>query len=230
MGDALMAPPARVASNGRPEPPDERQRIVAAMVELVAEQGYKATTVKQLLQRAGVRRADFRRLFSGKRACFLEAYGEMSERFASRVFTAFEGEKEWRDGLRAAAYAAARWVGEHPHEARYATIEMMAAGAFAVERREATLRRFVELLDAGREQLDEPDSVSRAMAEGIVGGILGMLTKNLRQGGRRARPEDFVPELMFLAVRPYLGHEAAREELTMPPPAVPGLEPVAEGT
>ncbi len=224
-----MAPPARVTSNGRPEPADERQRIVAAMVELVAEQGYKATTVKQLLQRAGVKRADFRRLFSGKRACFLEAYEEMSERFAGRVFTAFEGEKEWRDGLRVAAYAAARWVGEHPREARYATIETMAAGPFAVERREATLRRFVELLDAGREQLDEPDSVSPAMAEGIVGGILGMLTKNLRQGVE-ARPEDFVPELMFLAVRPYFGHEVAREELSMPPPREADLEPSAEGT
>jgi AcrR family transcriptional regulator len=224
-----VAPPAGVDSNGRPQPGDERQRIVAAMIELVAEQGYKATTIKQLLQRAGVRSADFRRLFAGKRACFLEVYEEMSGRFAGRIFATFESEEEWRDGLRAAAYAAAYWVGEHPDEARYATIEMMAAGEFAVERREATLRRFVDLIDAGRGQLDEPGSVSRAMAEGVVGGILGMLTKNLRRGVR-ARPEDVVPELMFLAVRPYLGHEAAREELGMPPPREPSAEPVAEGT
>ncbi|HSR95055.1 MAG TPA: TetR/AcrR family transcriptional regulator [Solirubrobacterales bacterium] len=221
-----MAALAGVASNGRPGPEDERRRILAAMVELVAEQGYKATTVKQLLERAGVSRAAFRRSFAGKQACFLEAYEEMSERFASRVFAAFESEEEWRDGLRVAAYAAARWVGEHPREARYATIETMAAGELAVERREATLRRFVDLLDAGREQLDEPGSVSAAMAEGIVGGILGMLTKNLRRGVR-ARPEDFVPELMFLAVRPYLGQRAAREELTIPPPREPAREPVA---
>jgi AcrR family transcriptional regulator len=222
-------PAAGTVANGRPERDAERQRIVAAMVELVAERGYRATTVRQVLERARVSRANFKRLFSGKRDCFLQAYEELSERFSEHVFAAFEGEKEWRDGLRAAAYAAAHWIGEHPHEVRYATIETMAAGEFAVERREATLRRFVDLLDAGREQLDEPDSVSRAMAVGVVGGILGMLTKNLRRGVQ-ARPEDFVPELMFLAVRPYLGHEAAREELSMPPPAVPGLEPVAEGT
>jgi AcrR family transcriptional regulator len=222
-----MASPAGVASNGRPEPRDERQLIVAAMVELVAEQGYKATTVKQLLERAGVRQAAFRRLFAGKRACFLETYEELSERFGEHVFAAFEGEREWRDGLRAAAYAAAAWIGEHPREARYAVIETMAAGEFAVERREATLRRFVDLVDAGRRQLDQPDSVSRAMAEGVVGGIVGMLTKNLRRDAR-VRAEDFVPDLMFLAVRPYLGHEAAREELSIPPPRAPGLEPVAE--
>ncbi len=224
-----MASPAGAASNGRPEPRDERQLIVAAMVELVAERGYKATTVKQLLERAGVGRAGFRRLFAGKRACFLEAYEELSGRFSEHVFAAFESEEEWRDGLRAAAYAAASWIDEHPGEARYATIETMAAGEFAVERREATLRRFVDLVDAGRGQLDEPDSVSRAMAEGVVGGILGMLTKNLRRGVR-ARVEEVVPDLMFLAVRPYLGQEAAREELSIPPPREPGLEPVAEGT
>lgn len=221
-------PPPGIGSNGRLDPDAERrQRIVAALVALVAEQGYGATTVRQLLERAGVSRADFRRLFAGKQACFLAVYDEIAESFAAAVFVAFEREGEWREGLRAAAYAAARWVGEHPREARYATVETMMAGEFAVARREATLRRFVDLVDAGREQLEDPDSVSRAMAEGVVGGILGTLTRNMRRGAR-ARPEDFVPELMFLAVRPYLGQEVAREELGIPPPPEPGREPVAE--
>jgi AcrR family transcriptional regulator len=224
-----MAPRAAVASNGRPELREERQRIVAAMVELIAEQGYKATTVKQLLERAGVTRADFRRSFAGKRACFLAAYEELSKRFSRHVFAAFEGEEEWRDGLRAAAYAAADWIAEHPLEARYAVIEMVAAGEFAQERREATLRGFVDLIDAGREQLDKPDSVSRAMADGVVGGILGILTKTLRRGAR-VSAGDIVPDLMFVAVRPYLGHEVAREELSISPPRESGPEPVAEGT
>jgi AcrR family transcriptional regulator len=214
-------------ANGLPGSDAARQRIVTTMVELVADQGYAATTVRQLLERAGVRRADFRRHFSGKRACFLEVYEEISESFTARVLAAFEGEEEWREGLRAAAYAAARWVGAHPLEVRYATIEMMAAGESAVARREATLRRFVDLIDAGREQLEQPAPVTRAMAEGVVGGILGMLTRNLRRGARR-RPEEFVPELMFLAVRPYLGQEAAREELSIPPPREPDREPLAE--
>ncbi len=222
-----MARRAGVASNGRPEPRDARQAIAAAMIELVAEQGYKATTVKQLLERAGVQRAEFRRLFSGKRACFLEVYEEMSERFGRHVFAAFESEEEWRDGLRAAAYAAARWIGGHPLETRYAVIEMVAAGEFAQAHRETTLRGFVDLIDAGREQLDKPDSVSPAMADGVVGGILGILTKSLRRGAR-VRAEDIVPDLMFVAVRPYLGHEAAREELSIPPPREPDPEAVAE--
>ncbi|HET9163111.1 MAG TPA: TetR/AcrR family transcriptional regulator [Solirubrobacterales bacterium] len=221
-------PSAGIASNGRPDPDVERrQRIAAAMVELVVEQGYGATTVAQLLERARVSRAELRRLFAGKQACFLAVYDEIAESFTGEVLTAFGREEAWRDGLRAAAYAAARWVAAHPREARYATVETMMAGEFAVARREATLRRFVDLVDTGRGQLEDPDSVSRAMAEGVVGGILGTLTKNMRRG-TRARPKDFVPELMFLAVRPYLGLAVAREELSIPPPPEPGREPLAE--
>lgn len=220
----------RVADSGsgpRSELTAERERIREAMLDLVTSQGYAATTVGHALEHAQVGRAGFKRLFSGKRDCFLRVYDEEAERFSRCVFDAFESEGEWRDGLRAAAYAAARWIGEHPRETRYCTIEMVAAGEFAQAHREATLRRFTEMIDAGRAQLDEPDSVSPMMAEGVIGGIVGMLVKNLRRG-THVRAEDLVPELMYLAVRPYLGHEVAREELSTPPP-VPGGEPVAEG-
>src|SRR5204862_7328108 len=106
------------------------------MLELVAERGYRATTVAQVLERAGVGRARFKRLFGGKRDCFLQVYDELSERFEEHVFAAFESEGEWRDGMRAAAYAAAHWIRDHPREARYWVLEMVAAGEFAQARRE----------------------------------------------------------------------------------------------
>jgi AcrR family transcriptional regulator len=221
-------PRAGAGANGDAELAAERRRIGEAMLELVAERGYAATTVREVLERAGVSRADFKRLYAGKQECFLRVYEEMSERFSEHVFAAFESEEEWRDGLRAAAYAAARWIRDHPREARYGVIEMVAAGEFAQARRETTLRRFVDLVDSGREQLDKPDAVSRSMAEGVIGGVLGMLTKSLRHGAEGGK-ETLVPDLMFMAVRPYLGHEAAREELSIPPPREPDLEPVAEG-
>jgi AcrR family transcriptional regulator len=221
-------PSAGPASNGCPELAAERERIREAMLDLVTGQGYATTNVEQVLERAAVSRADFKRLFAGKQDCFLQIYEEMAESFSRRVFDAFEGEREWRDGLRAAAYAAARWIRDHPRETRYGTLEMVAAGEFAQARREATLERFTAMVDAGRHDLDEPDSVSPRMAEGVIGGILGMLTKNLRRR-TRVRSEDLVPDLMYLAVRPYLGHEVAREELSIPPPPEPRAEPAVEG-
>jgi AcrR family transcriptional regulator len=221
-------PRAAAGSNGDAALVAERRRIAEAMLELVAERGYAATTVKAVLELAQVSRAGFKRLYAGKQECFLRVYEELSERFSEHVFAAFESEEEWRDGLRAAAYAAAGWIREHPREARYAVVEMVTAGDFAQARQEATLRRFVDLVDSGREQLERPDSVSRAMAEGVVGGILAMLTKSLRHGAREPA-ESLVPELMFMAVRPYLGNAAALEEMRIPPPGDADFEPVARG-
>jgi AcrR family transcriptional regulator len=221
-------PGAGAGSNGDAALAAERRRIGEAMLGLVAERGYAATTVREVLERAEVSRAGFKRLYAGKQECFLRVYEELSERFSEHVLAAFEAEGEWLDGLRVAAYAAARWIRDHPRETRYVVIEMVVAGEFAQARREATLRRFVDLVDSGRELLDEPDSVTRSMAEGAVGGVLRMLTKSLRQGARE-QPENMVPQLMFVAVRPYLGQEAALEELRIPPPPDPDLDPVAEG-
>lgn len=220
-------PAARSDSNGSSDLAAERERICEAMLDLVTKQGYAATSLGQVLERARVSRRDFRRLFDGKEDCFLRIYEETTGHFSRLVFAAFESEEEWRDGLRAAAYAAARWIREHPRETRYGTLEMLAAGEFAQARHEATLRRFTEMIDAGREQLDEPGSVSPMMAEGVIGGVIGMLTKNLRQR-TRVRGEDLVPDLMYVAVRPYLGHTAAREELSIPPPPEPCAEPAVE--
>jgi AcrR family transcriptional regulator len=222
-------PAAGPESNGRSELAAERERIREAMLDLVTKQGYAETSVRQVLEHAGVSRADFRRLFAGMEDCFLQVYEETVKHFNQCVFSAFESEEGWRDGLRAAGYAAARWIRDHPRETRYGTLEVMAAGEFAHGHHEATLRRFTEMIDAGRKQLDQPDSVSPMMAEGVIGGIVGILTKNLRRR-TRVRSEDLVPDLMYLAVRPYLGHEAAREELSIPPPPEPCAEPAIEGT
>src|ERR1700684_1495682 len=47
--------------------PGARERLVAAAVDMFAEQGYDATTVAQIAERAGVTRSTFFRHFSDKR-------------------------------------------------------------------------------------------------------------------------------------------------------------------
>jgi hypothetical protein len=55
-------------------------------------------------------------------------------------------------------------------------------------------------------------------AESIVGAIAQLMARNSERDDPRD-PVAAVPEMMYLAVRPYLGEEAARRELTIPPPS-----------
>src|SRR5579875_3133576 len=48
--------------------PGARERLVVAAVDLYAEQGYDATTVAQIAERAGVTKSTFFRYFPDKRA------------------------------------------------------------------------------------------------------------------------------------------------------------------
>src|SRR5215213_1231061 len=56
---------------------NQRERLFAAMVATVAEKGYEATTVADMVDLSGVSRSAFYKHFEDKQACFLAAVGEM---------------------------------------------------------------------------------------------------------------------------------------------------------
>ena len=173
-----------------------RDRIREATIDLVLERGYEEASLEDLLERAAVERADFGQRFDGLQDCVLGAYWEYTDEFSARLREAFEREAAWRDGLRAAAYTAARYIRDNPRIVRFGTVALMQAGPMAQAERESHLHRMVDMIDAGR-------------------------------GTRSA--VDFVPELMYVAVRPYVGEEVAREELAIPPPPESGLHRGGKG-
>lgn len=199
----------------------EREHICEAMIDVVLERGNEEATVELVVDRAGVDRSTFDRYFDDPQDCILQAYWAHTDRYTALVTGAFEREGNWRDSLRAAAYTAARYIRDNPRIVKFGTIQMFEAGPMAQAQRESHLHQMVELIDAGRQELDDPDSLGRGVAEGVVGSIYQTLVKEVQQGRGTGSAENFVPELMYIAVRPYLGHEVAREELTIPPPPEP---------
>jgi AcrR family transcriptional regulator len=196
----------------------ERDAVAEAVVDLMVERGYEEMSVEAVVARAGVERGEFDRRFDGLEDCVLEVYWQHTDAFTEMVVAAYEEEGSWREGFRAAAYAAARWIRDNPRILRFGTVQMFGAGLMAQAQRTSHLQRMVDLIDAGREELDDPDSVGRGVAEGVFGSIYEFAVKEVQSGNGTRSAEDYVPELMFIAVRPYLGHAAAREELKIPAP------------
>lgn len=193
-------------------------RIREALLELVTERGYEAVTVTEVVERAGVERDDFEGLFAGKDELCVAVFEEIALTVEEHVVGTFEAHESWREGLRACAYAMVRYMRDNPREVSFGAVHILAAGELAQVYRERQLQRWVDLIDLGRQELDEPDSIGRGVAEGVLGSIHSRLIKELQDGRGTGSLEGFVPDMMYIAVRPYLGHEAAREELTVPPP------------
>lgn len=185
---------------------------------LVVENGFDATSVDEVCARAKVGRPEFERRFSDLRDCCMQIYLANMDDFNDIVFGAAAGDGRWQDRLRAAAYTAARYIKARPVQTRFDMIQMLGVGELAQAYRDRTLGRIVDLIDEGRQELDDPESMSREVAVGIFGSIYQSLLKELRGRVGPAPVESFVPQLMYIAVRPYLGHDVACEELRLPAP------------
>lgn len=193
-----------------------RKRLRDSMLDLVCELGCRNVTVEAICADAGVGVGEFARIFGSKEDAFVQIFDEEALRFTAALRAGCEGGASWRDGMRIAAYAGARWLRDHPREARFCILETLTAGEIVQLRREATLRELAGYIDQGRQLLERPDSVSPSFAVAIVGAISEILIRRLGEGRELAEVVDLVPEVMFIAIRPYVDGEDAFEELSIP--------------
>ncbi len=189
----------------------ERARLIEALIEVAAERGYGDTTIELVVARAGLDRPAFDRHFRGKYDGFLSAWQEMNEECMRSVMRAYESERDWPDRLRAVACQVVGSLSDEPARASFA-VEVLAAGDAARARRDMTMRVFASLIDAGRQELNDPDSVPHTTAEALAGSAYGQLYAKVVRGETDDLPA-LVPQLMSAAVMPYLGVEASLEEL-----------------
>lgn len=201
-------------NGGPPRGPEDpaRARIAAATVFLVGSRGYAQAGIEAICEQARTRRSHFDRCFAGKEDCFLSAHDEVCAELCERVQAAHGGASSWHDRVWAAGWAAIRFLGEDPTRARFLVVEVNGAGAGAQSRRDRILQRLSDILDGGRGELKQPGQVSRCTAEIVAGAIYGTVTTKIEEGCLE-RGDDFLPELVYMAVMPYLGSRAAEDEL-----------------
>jgi AcrR family transcriptional regulator len=190
----------------------ERALIVEALIEIAAERGYGETTIELVLERAGLDRPAFDRHFRGKYDCFLSAWQQLNEECLETMVKAYESREEWPDRLRAVAYQVIDGLRDDPSRASFG-IEVLASGDAARARRDMTMRVIASLIDAGRQEMDDPEAVPHTTAEALAGSAYGQIYSRVVRGAVDELP-DLVPQLMSAAVMPYLGVEAAMEELS----------------
>ena len=189
----------------------QRNRIHQAMIEVVSNRGYPETRVVDVIGRAGVSRKTFYELFESKEDCFLAAYDLLLEILLEEATDAFESAPgaAWAERIAAALEALLEHLSRHPEEARFAIVEVLAAGPKALARRDAALRQFTGFLESGRSEttVELPGITSLAVA----GGINELLYSEILHGAIGRLPSR-LPDLMFWVTLPFLGAEGATAE------------------
>jgi AcrR family transcriptional regulator len=185
------------------------------MVRVAAAKGYEATTVSDVIEMAGVSRATFYEMFEDKESCFLEAYDAVIDVLVAHVTTAFESvaDEPWPERMAAALRAMVELLAAESDIARMAMVEVTAAGEDARGRYRAALARFTPFLEEGRTYSGRDDDALPAdTARFAIGGATSMVFDEIR-AGRGPELERILPDIVFAVLMPYLGPEAAEEEM-----------------
>lgn len=199
---------------------EDASRLREALLDLCAERSYGSLQLSDLLERADLDQAAFRRHYADLNACFAAVLGEIYAEFFACAQEAVAGQRGWRDRMRATAYALLRFLRRDERVARLAAVEAQGGGDAAQRLFLDTFNRLVDLIDEGSAEVSGPASPSRATALG-VGGVVFARIQEAVAGGELGLGEEEIPELMYAAVFPYLGAEAAAQELRIPPPPDP---------
>jgi AcrR family transcriptional regulator len=171
----------------------QRQRIVVGMLYAVAEHGYTATTVADVVARAGVSRTSFYAQFADKQACFLAAYDHALSHVAAELIDSDQQlppDAPWRLRLESDTAAYLDVLASEPALALTLHQEALAVGTAALDHRARLLamlaERTVSLNQLARSQEATLPEVPAEVFALYTGGLDELIRDRLRTNGPEA--------------------------------------------
>lgn len=194
-------------SSTRPELPREfvashkRRRMMEAVAELTADQGYEATKIADIVRRAAVARKTLYDNFDGKEDLFLSAIDSTLTEMRLAVEEACADGESFEASIIASLEALLDYVAAHPAASRMCMLEAISATPSSARLYDAVMKDFVELLRARAPKgLDLPETIE----ESLAGGVAWIIQQQIRRGDAESAA-DLLSELSQFVLSPYSG-------------------------
>jgi AcrR family transcriptional regulator len=149
---------------------NQRERLFAALVAVVAEKGYEGTRVEDLLELSGVSRSAFYAHFSDKEECLLAALQAFVGPTVGGIFRG-DGPPPDEARARAAFEAFVHLIVEQSAAARMCLVEIYAAGPRAVEEIDRTIDSVQAFVSATLDQMPGRTAMPPEIVRAMVGGL-----------------------------------------------------------
>jgi AcrR family transcriptional regulator len=186
---------------------NQRERLLNGVVEAVAEHGYNATTISRITIAAGISRRTFYEHFEDKEACFLAAYEMIEAHVLDSMLAAPGAGEPWPERVRARLGALLDVLCRDPAVSRCFLVEPLAAGGEVVAR----YREAMQLVAATLRPEPPPSALDMEVRDqALIGGIATLIVRRLN--ARTTSLRELLPDLVELALAPYLGREEAKRQ------------------
>jgi len=170
----------------RPAAAGHRARLTESLAAAIAEKGYAAVTIADVVRIARVSKRTFYEHFADKEACFLALYAETSDELIELIATsAATAPGSWEERIEAAARAYFERVAGEPELIRAALLEIQAAGPRARELRREVQRRYADQLRAFSDAAAAEGAgraLTPALATAVVGGLNELMLEAVEAG------------------------------------------------
>jgi AcrR family transcriptional regulator len=188
---------------------NQRERMLAAVADTVAERGYAGLTVAEVARRAGVSRRTFYDQFADKRDAFFAAYDASVQQAMMAAATGFASSAHWPEQVRRGLRAFLEFLADDLAFTRMAVLEIPLAGPEGQERHLTGRAGFELFLAPGAELAGHP--VPALVPKAVGSGIFELIHSRL-VCDRAEELLDLLPACVYQCLAPYLGVEAAARE------------------
>ncbi len=185
---------------------NQRERLLNGVVEAVAEHGFNEATIGRITDAAKISRRTFYEYFPGKEECFLAAYEMIDAHVRGAMLAAPEPSLPWPEQVRASLAALLGVLARDAAIARFYLVEPLAAGGEIAARYRDAMQLLAETIrpKAGPAEMDV-----EVRDQALMGGVAALIVRRLKTGGPE-RLLELLPDLVELALAPYLGRDEAR--------------------
>jgi AcrR family transcriptional regulator len=157
-----------------------REALTGGLAEAIADKGYAATTIADVVMHARVSKRTFYEHFADKEACLMALYEQGCVSLLAVVRSAAtNGSSSWKTMINDGVTAYLNALESMPAVTRTLLVEIQAAGPKAYRLRQQMQRRFadtlVEVVDAARAADPAIPKLSQLLAIALVGGVHEMM-------------------------------------------------------
>ncbi len=190
-------------------PAPRRERILDAAERLAAGRGCAATSIEAIVKAAGVSSVTFYEYFERKEDCFVAAFDRAADAATVALTQAAAGDPaagglSWSEQFATGLRALTKLVAAEPERARLCLVEAQTGGPALSLRFEAALDRVASKLREGRGLETAPAELPASHEEATAGALAWLLRERLEAGDVEGL-EALYPELIDIALAPYLG-------------------------
>lgn len=189
---------------------NQRERMLLATAELVAERGYQKTTIELIAKTARVALVTFYEQFANKEECFLAAFDESVDAARAVFAELIDAERPWTEQISIGLEVLLEMIVNEPARAKLCIVESQAAGGEALIRYQSMLESAAPKLRQGRELNPRADRLPEGLEVAIAGGLMWLIHQRLI-ADRFDELKGLLPEMLQVTLTPYVGEVEAAQ-------------------